>query len=141
MEIVAETWRSIPGFPFYEASSLGRVRSLPKRVRTSHRGHEGTRLRPGKILNPISNKGYLVVKLGGPNLAYGVHQAVAMAFHGPCPDGMVVDHKNGTKTDNRPENLEYVTNSENVKRQYKLGLLTNQAGKIGRWKHLSPTTT
>jgi hypothetical protein len=78
-----------------------------------------------------------VVKLGGPNKAYGVHQVVALAFHGQPPEGRVVDHINTIKTDNRPENLEYVTNSENVKRQYRTGLLTNRAGYTGRWKHLS----
>lgn len=138
MSSLPEVWQAIPGFPFYEASSWGRVRSLPKTVRTVHRGYEGMRTRPGKILKPILNRGYLVVKLGGPNLAYGVHQAVAMAFHGPCLSGMVIDHKNTIKTDNRPENLEYVTNGENVKRQYQAGLLTNRAGGVGRWKHLTP---
>ena len=134
-----ETWKAIPGFADYEASSFGRVRSVDRYRRTA-RNQDIFHLRKGKILSPILNRGYLVVKLGGPNKAYGVHQAVALAFHGIKPDGLVVDHINGVKTDNRPENLEYVTSSENTKRQYATGLLTNKAGKVGRWKHLQQKT-
>jgi hypothetical protein len=137
MDSVAETWKPVPGFHNYEASSLGRVRSLTRTVRCVRHGHEGTRVRRGVVLKPTPNKGYLVVKLANDSriVTYGVHQVVAMAFHGACPSGLVVDHINTVKTDNRPENLEYVTNSENVKRQYQTGLLTNKAGGVGRWKN------
>lgn len=102
-----EVWRPVPGFAGYEASSLGRVRNAKRK-------------RP---LSPIPHRGYFVVKLGHPNLAYGVHQVVAMAFNGPCPSGMVIDHVDTNKTNNRPENLEYVTNAENVRRAHSMGLM------------------
>ena len=140
-DILCEQWRPVPGFPHYEASSLGRVRSLDRMVQ-SGRGAPGVLAqRMGKVLKSIPTKrGYLSVKLVRDGLVttFGVHQVVAMAFHGLPPAGHVVDHVNTDKTDNRPGNLEYVTNGENVKRQYRTGLLTNRAGGVGRWRHLTP---
>ncbi len=131
MDSVAEEWRPVFGFPYYEASNLGRVRSIPRLVQ-SGRGKPGVMvLRKGKILKQIPSKGYLVVKLGGPNKAVGVHRAVALAFHGPCPEGLVVDHVDTNKHNNAPGNLEYVTNTENVKRQYAKGLLCNKGETHG----------
>lgn len=143
-----EIWKPIPGFVGYEASNLGRVRSLDKVVFTRHRGFEGTRLRRGKVLKGTARKKdrYLVVGLavdtsaGSRIIQVNVHRAVSLAFHGVPAEGLVVDHINGNKHDNRPENLEYVTNSENVKRQYQTGLLTNRAGKVGRWKNVRVRT-
>lgn len=50
-----------------------------------------------------------------------VHRLVATAFLGP-PDGRIVNHKNGVKSDNRVSNLEWCTHSENVKHAYDIGL-------------------
>lgn len=44
-----------------------------------------------------------------------VHRLVFEAFKGPIPKGLEINHKNGIKHDNRLENLELVTKSENLK--------------------------
>lgn len=121
--IVGEEWKPVPINPNYEGRSQGRVRSLTRIVRCVRHGHEGTRVHKGRILKQIHNKGYLVVKMGAANQAYGVHQVVAMAFHGLPPEGYVVDHVDTNKHNNRPENLEYVTPGENTRRQWVKGLL------------------
>lgn len=91
-----EEWRRIPGMD-YEASSRGRIR------RTS----------TGRVLRSwVGNKhGHLKVTLGGRRI--WVHRAVALAFHGPCPEGLEVRHLDGAPANNAPSNLKYGTRSEN----------------------------
>jgi hypothetical protein len=47
-----------------------------------------------------------------------VHRLVALAFYGKCPEGWVVRHKNDIKTDNRPSNIAYGTQMENMDDSY-----------------------
>lgn len=72
------------------------------------------------MLSPSTNrKGYLWFRVclpSGMRWSATVHRAVAAAFLGPCPDGIQIDHKDGDKTNNRPENLEYVSCAENIRR-------------------------
>lgn len=136
MGSLAEVWRKIPGTEHYEASSLGRIRSVGHYVEWKTRwGNTGRRWKDGQILQPVSHRGYLAVSVTlGKYRCWHVHQLVAAAFHGPCPEGLVIDHKNTNKHDNRPDNLEYVTNTENVKRQYATGLLSNLGETNGKAK-------
>lgn len=127
---VSEEWRRLPVCEHYEVSSYGRIRSLDRWVN----GKGGSlQMRRGVILKPtLHHKGYRVVHVAGRQ--YRVHQLVAMAFIGPCPDGMVVNHIDGNKENNTPSNLEYVTNSENVHHAYRTGLLSNKGATNGRYK-------
>ena len=107
---MTEVWQEIPGYPGYEASSEGRVRSLD-REDTAGRKVKGRVLRPGVLQN-----GRLQVVLCGPHgkKQIKVHQAVALAFHGPCPEGMEVRHwPDRDVTNNRPDNLSYGTKVHN----------------------------
>lgn len=60
-----------------------------------------------------------------------VHRLVALAFIGP-DNGLIVNHKNGIKTDNRPENLEYVTFQENVVHAFSIRLIKRQCKSVIR---------
>ncbi|MBR0201982.1 MAG: NUMOD4 motif-containing HNH endonuclease [Bacteroidaceae bacterium] len=107
-----EKWKPVEGFPRYEVSNMGRVRSNCCK--------NGRKLR--YLLKPRSRpKGYYSVTLSKKNSETGrvyfsqkqVHRLVAHAFLGQCPQGYVVDHINGDSLDNRLENLRYASLSEN----------------------------
>lgn len=68
---------------------------------------------------------YLQVKvmISGVRYYTGAHRIVWRALFGPIPTGMVVNHKNGRKDDNRPDNLELETYSGNTKHAYRIGLM------------------
>jgi hypothetical protein len=125
-----EQWRPVPGYPFYEASSLGRVRSLD--------GVGGRRTRKGRILrqNPDhARRGYLAVHLvmDGISKTTNVHNIICAAFHGPCPTGAECSHENGNRKDNRSANLEYRTKNENECLKILHGTVT-RGEKIGNSK-------
>jgi hypothetical protein len=113
----SETWRPIPGHEGdYEASDQGRIRSW--------RHKEGRRKRPTILAPSFTPTGY-----GGVSLSFGdgiiarkkqhnVHLLVAKTFLGPKPTPLhECDHINGDPSDNRAENLEWVTREENIRRR------------------------
>jgi hypothetical protein len=119
-EIISEVWREIPGTSgMYEASNHGRIRSTA--MQTPRVGR-----RRGRVLVQREvHKGYLACRLSlgnGVAINSRVHRYVAAAFLGPCPDGWQVNHKDGDKKNNRPENLEYTTCRENIRHCWTNGM-------------------
>lgn len=88
-------------FGLYEVSNLGNVRnSKTKRIMKGFK----------------DQKGYLCVLLSGKEKPYSVkrHKLVIETFIEPRPKGMVINHIDKNKENNKIENLEYVTQMENV---------------------------
>lgn len=84
------------------------------------------RARVGKRIKPRwASKGYLYVSLSRGSLGVtqrAVHCLVAEVFHGKCPAGAEVNHKDGIKSNNHYLNLEYVTPKQNSIHARDLGL-------------------
>lgn len=102
-----EEWKEVPGYKgLYQASTLGRVRSMD-RVVPGSRG--GTQRRKGRILaSPADGTGHLALGLclRGHRSYRRVSIIVYETFIGPLKGRDRVIHKNGDKTDCRVENLE-----------------------------------
>ena len=105
-----EIWKEVPNYEgVYQISNLGRVKSL--------------KLGREKILKPKEHRnGYTQVYLWeeGKSKLFFVHRLIMLAFVGKSD--LQVNHKNGIKADNRLENLEYCTASENMTHAYSIGL-------------------
>lgn len=107
MAVQKEIWVEIN--KNYSISSFGNVRSN----------------RSNKILKPgIRGDGYLVVNITGykHKKNWKIHQLVAHHFLEKIENKTQINHKNGIKSDNRVENLEWCTCSENIKHAFRTGL-------------------
>ncbi len=109
-------WRQVPGYAgLYEVSNDGQMRSLDRIVIRRTDG-AAARLTGVVLRTKLVGNGYPACTLSRDckqEQVY-VHRVVAAAFVGPCPEGQQVNHINGQRTDNRADNLEYVTPRQNM---------------------------
>jgi hypothetical protein len=108
-----EAWAEVRKMPRYEVSTVGRIRNKDT----------------GRILKPFTqNRGYRQIVLSGDTGTWRptVHRLVAEAFLGPSD--LEVNHKDLDKGNNRIENLEYVTRSQNQA----------HAAENGAWREHNP---
>jgi hypothetical protein len=124
--------KSIPGYEgLYSVTHGGEIISHGKYVTSKN-----VRWQPESILKPLTDVyGYNNVCLcngSGQVKKYRVHKLVALAYL-PNPDKHpIINHKNGVKTDNCIENLEWCTHSHNNKHAFRvLGRQATNKGVFG----------
>lgn len=100
----------------YEISDKGRVRSLNYRSTGEI-----------AIMSQTLRRGY--PRIAKHEKSFQVHTLVADAFIGPRPEGMQVNHKDGNKQNNRRNNLEYCTPSQNTAHAHRSGLCNQKGDK------------
>lgn len=121
-----EIWKDIPGYEdLYQASNLGRIRSIPRK---------GTKTKNIHIIkyNTKNSKHYCHCGLckNGKSKTISVHRIIALTFM-PNPDNLPqVNHIDGNKENNKVSNLEWISNLENIKHSYKIGLRKEQVEKL-----------
>ena len=111
---VKELWKSLDCYKGIKVSSIGRVKKAANQRRKE------------RILTnfPKDRDGYCrttVQKLDGSYTSVPVHRLIAMAFIDNPQGKTCVNHKDGNRSNNRIENLEWVTPKENVYHSYQYG--------------------
>jgi len=119
---ILEYWIPVKGYEgLYEISNIGNVRSMLRTVISSKGILMTFKARNLKTL--LHPTGYLVTQLSinGDSKAQYIHKLMAKSFlnHNPNGNKIVVDHINNIKTDNRIENLQIITQRENVSKDKK----------------------
>lgn len=126
-----EIWKDIPNYNgLYMVSNFGRIKSLKRKYVTRE-----------WLLTPSNDSsGYPQIVLVSNRVCSTtkIHTIVAVVFIGDRPIAHEINHINGVKEDNRVENLEYVTKTENLKHSFRIGLSNQKADKHhGRKLHSS----
>jgi len=108
MTTITEEWKVIEKATNYEVSNYGQVRNK----------------NTNKILKPTLIGGYLAIglRIDNKTTTAFLHRLVAIRFLVCNNEMFVVNHKDGCKTNNNMENLEWISQSENGKHAYRLNL-------------------
>lgn len=113
-----EIWKEVVGYEgIYEVSNMGRVKVLEKNIVSNLKHNTGYYKKYEKILKQRKDiNGYNKVGLTKDMKQKGmlIHRIVSIAFLSNPLNKRTVNHKNGIKTDNRVENLEWATYKENI---------------------------
>lgn len=120
-------WFPVPGYEYIEITRCGKVRREDFEVTRKNRYGELATFRfRGRELRVFEGEnGYLrcVVQKDKKRAPLYHHRLIALTFVEGFHPGYHVNHINGVKTDNRPENLEWIPAAENTHHQWATGLV------------------
>jgi hypothetical protein len=122
-----EIWKDIVGFEgLYQVSNLGNVKRFFYKMA----------LKENLIGKSIDRYGYVkrILSKKGKGYNFTEHRLVALAFIDNPENKATINHKNGIKTDNRVENLEWCTNQENMRHAIETGLKDHKGIKHHKCK-------
>jgi hypothetical protein len=112
-----ETWKDLPfASNLYMVSDTGKI--LSKNYNRTNK--------PKLLTNVVDSNGYLIVSLFYNKKAHvhKVHRLVCQTFLNNDNNYPIVNHKNGIKTDNNVNNLEWCTHKHNVNHSWENNLRT-----------------
>lgn len=114
-----EIWNPIEGYEgLYEVSNQGRIKSIARTIICKNGILKSIKERIVKPCNYTNGYQFVPLSKDGIVKAHSIHRLVISAFMGYSK--FEVNHKDGNKTNNRLDNLEYVTHSENMKHSFQI---------------------
>lgn len=135
-----EVWREIPEFEGrYEASTMGRIRSLERRLPRLYHGKWASVLVKGGVLCPMidrrADRAYVGLRHDGVKKRFLIYRLIALTFVANPYGKTTVNHRNGVKCDDRAVNLEWATYQEQNDHSrnvlgYKNTGVTNRCSKL-----------
>ncbi len=118
-----EIWKQINNSNYYMISNFGRIKSFKRNKKD------------GQILKTdISNKGYFRIMIDIPEKRkrHSVHRLVALAFIDNTENKCCINHIDNNRQNNKVDNLEWCTQSENIIHAEKQGRLDDSHIKTGK---------
>ncbi len=136
-----EIWRDLKGFEeYYEASNHGRIRSKERKIEMLANGkYPCLKIKKSVILKPRLSLGRNASAIchNGIRIDFWTHRLIAETFI-PNPKNLTdINHIDGNPSNNKIENLEWCTRSENMQHAHRTGLIKMPKGS----KHHSAKLT
>lgn len=127
-----EIWKDIENFSKYQVSNLGRIKSKCRYTKVGIKNQDKCYRKEYIVDGFINKKGYKQVTLyddNGKPKTMRVHKLVALAFIKNEDNLPQINHKDGNKQNNCVDNLEWISNYDNIQHAIKNGLVNQELRK------------